>query len=514
MQRLPRKLFWGIGLASTGLIGVAAFFATGSAFWRNQARAETPETAAQDPSNPDDTTLTVRTIHPKCDPSFSLSIKAPAQIVPYEWADLEGQVAGRVEFIRKAEGAAVTEGELLVKIAVPDLEEEVKQKESIIRQKQADLELAQANEKIAQRMATVAEKNIDVVKAGVESAKGMLNYRSKEFNRLRGLVEDKAATQQVVEEHELLYWATVAELAKAKANVLKADADLELARAKLDAAGADVHLKRELIAVAQKDRDHAQAMADYSRITAPFDGVLTRRNVNRGSFVQNATTAHTIPLMRVERRDIVTVTMRVPDTFASLVTSDTEAVIEMSEFPGLLIHGKVTRFSPSLERETNDHTLPVQVDLYNGTEEEYQKFLVKEKAKKVPFDDLKEGPPPIVPTITGTKTEVARRLYPGMYGEMKLVFRELSHVFLIPSDAIVRPGGTPYIYLVKDGKAALVPVDVQVDDQHLAKVAIISKSKTGIVKRNLTGEEQVIYSNQGELTDGEVVKTIPQDWMP
>jgi hypothetical protein len=221
-----------------------------------------------------------------------------------------------------------------------------------------------------------------------------------------------------------------------------------------------------------------------------------------------------VPLLRVERRDIVTVTMRVPDTFASLVTNDTEAIIEMSEFPGLLIHGKVTRFSPSLEREANDHTLPVQVDLYNGTEEEYQKFLVKEKARKVPFDDLKEGPLPIVPTITGAKTEVARRLYPGMYGEMKLVFRELSHVFLIPSDAIIRPGGTPYIYLVKDGKAVLVPVEVQVDDQHLTKVAIISKTKTGTIKRNLTGEEQIAYSNQGELTDGEAVKTIPQDWMP
>ncbi|HEV3081330.1 MAG TPA: efflux RND transporter periplasmic adaptor subunit [Gemmataceae bacterium] len=514
MQRLPRKIFWGIGLAGVMVIGALIVIATGVPFWRNQARAETLESFAQEPSGQDDMTMTVRTICPKCDPSFSLSIKAPAQIVPYEWADLEAQVAGRVEFIRKAEGAPVTDGELLVKIAVPDLEQEVKQKESIIRQRQADLALAQANEKIAQKTALVAAKSIEVEKAGVEAADGMLNYRTKEFNRLRGLVEDKAATQQVVEEHELLYKATRADLTKAKANVLKAEADLEQARAKLDAAAADVHLKGELIEVARKDRDHAQAMADYAGITAPFDGVVTRRNVNRGSFVQNATTAHTIPLMRVERRDIVTVTMRVPDTFASLVTNNTEAVIEMSEFPGLLIHGKVSRFSPSLEREANDHTLPVQVDLFNGTDEEYQKFLSKEKARKVPFDDLKEGPLPIIPTITGTRTDVPHRMYPGMYGEMHLVFRELSHVFLIPSDAIVRPGGTPYIYLVKNGKAALVPVEVQVDDQHLAKVAIITKTSTGVVKRNLTGEEQVIYSNQGELTDGEAVKAIPQDWTP
>src|SRR5437879_5078589 len=101
-----------------------------------------------------------------------------------------------------------------------------------------------------------------------------------------------------------------------------------------------------------------------------------------------------------------------------------------------------------------------------------------------------------------------------MYGEMHLVFRELSHVYLIPSDAIVRSGGTPYIYLVKDDKATFVPVEIQVDDQRLAKVAIISKTATGTLKRNLAGTEQVIYSNQGELTDGEEVKPMPQDWRP
>src|SRR5438270_1448184 len=101
-----------------------------------------------------------------------------------------------------------------------------------------------------------------------------------------------------------------------------------------------------------------------------------------------------------------------------------------------------------------------------------------------------------------------------MYGEMHLVFRELSHVYLIPSDAIVRSGGTPYIYLAKNGKATFVPVEIQVDDQRLAKVAIIAKTANGMVKRNLTDAEEVIYSNQGELADGEQVKPIPQDWMP
>src|SRR5207237_485779 len=145
----------------------------------------------------DDNAVPVRTIRPKCHPSFSLSVKAPAQVVPYEWADLEAQVAGRVEFIRKAEGAPVTAGELLVKIAVPDVDEEVKQKESIVRQKEAELALAKANENIAMKTAAVAARNIDVEKAGVDLADAMVSYRGKMFRRLRGLVEDKATMQQV-----------------------------------------------------------------------------------------------------------------------------------------------------------------------------------------------------------------------------------------------------------------------------------------------------------------------------
>src|SRR5262249_53547728 len=156
---------------------------------------------------------------------------------------------------------------------------------------------------------------------------------------------------------------------KAKTGVQKAEADLQEAHAKLEAAQADIVLKNELIEVAKKDRDRVQVLANYAKITAPFDGKITQRNVNRGSFVQNATTAHTVPLLRVERQDIVTVMMKVPDEFASFVSNDTDAVIEMSELPGRLIHGKVTRFSPTLDTKAQDHTLPVQVDLFNGTED-------------------------------------------------------------------------------------------------------------------------------------------------
>jgi hypothetical protein len=68
--------------------------------------------------------------------------------------------------------------------------------------------------------------------------------------------------------------------------------------------------------------------------------------------VQNASSGHPEPLLSVSRTDIVTVCMRVPDSYAPYITSGTEAVLEMSELPGQRIHGKVTRFTPSLQTDT------------------------------------------------------------------------------------------------------------------------------------------------------------------
>jgi multidrug efflux pump subunit AcrA (membrane-fusion protein) len=456
----------------------------------------------------------VRVIRARCDPSFALSVKAPAQVQTYEAADLESQVAGRVEYIRKAEGSRVQAGELLVKIAVPDLAADVLQKESVIRQREAELALAEANQRTAQTAVAVAGKSVEVAKSAVQTAQATEDYRLKEYRRFVSMARDNASTGQLVDEQELAYKAAAADTMRARANVLKVTSDLEEAQAKFDAAKTDVKLKAALVEVARKDRDHAQVLADYAKILAPFDGVITHRSVDPGSFVQNATSAHTQPLLRIERQDLVTVTMKVPDTFAPCVGPNTEAVIEMSELPGQLIHGKVTRFSPSLESAARDHTLPVQVDLFNGTEGDYQRFLANERAKKQPFDDLKEGPLPIRPEVTGAGVDQSHQLYPGMYGEMKLIFRKLANTYLLPSDAIVRQGGSSFLYLLRNGKAALVPVEVQVDDQRLAKVVVLEKTAGGLVKRDLTGQEEVIYSNQSELSDGQAVKPMPQDWSP
>jgi multidrug efflux pump subunit AcrA (membrane-fusion protein) len=514
MWLLRKKTFWGAGLAGTLLIVgvvVAIMAAEGAGTQPGSGAAE-----GAGPSQAEDGDLgaiSVKTIRPKCDPSFTLSVREPATVAAYYLSELDAQVAGKIEFIRKAEGAPVKKGELLAKIAVPDLDQEVALKEAVIKQRQEELEVARKSVKIAEAGKVVAENDIEVQKASVEVAKAMEIYKGKQYRRFKELAHlpVPGALGQVEDEAEKDHLAALADLKRANNAVIKAESALVEARAKLDAANADVKLKAALIGVAEKDRQKAKAMADYSEIRSEFHGNVKRRFVDPGSFLRIGE-----PVMAVERTDIVTVTMKVPDTFAPYVNENTDAFIEMSELPGQLIHGKVTRFSPSLQTKANDRTMLVAVDLYNGSEDQYTIFLNQERAKKVPYDDLKEGPMPICPKVAGVKVAAEpHRLRSGMYGEMRLVFRKLPNVFLIPSDAIDRAGGTPSLFLVKDGKAVRVEAIVEVDDQNMAMVKIIERSTAGEqVKRPLTGTEEIVYSNFNELTDGQTVNTIPVDWTP
>jgi multidrug efflux pump subunit AcrA (membrane-fusion protein) len=514
MQLVQKKTVWWAGSAMTvAALGVILTFMAAQTTQVSQAGPAVENNAA--PQDEGGTSaLTVKTIFPKCDPAFAFSVLEPAEVKPYYISELDAQVAGQVERIRKAEGASVTTGELLAKIAVPDLDKEVALKEATIKQRQQELEVARQNVKIAEAAKAVADNGIEVEKAGLDAAKAMENRRLKLYRRLQILTKgpDPAATGEVVEEAELAYLSALADVRRASNAVIKAQSALTEAEAKLEAAKADIKLKQALIGVAEQDREKAKALAAYAEVHSLFTGKVKRRHADPGSFVRVGE-----PILTVERTDIVTVTMKVPDTFASYVSQDTDAFIEMSELPGQPIHAKVTRMVPSLETKSNDHTMLVLVDLYNGTQKEYEEFLAQEKAKKPPrepFDDLKENSLPVPPKFMGANAPEAHHLLPGMYGQMRLVFNKLPNVFLIPSAAIDRSGGTPSIFLIKNGKAHRVEVEVDVDDQKLARVRLIERTATGEVKRDLTGNEEIIYSNLNEIAQGEAVDTIPVDWKP
>ena len=451
----------------------------------------------------------VKTVRPKLDPDFKVIASNPGYVNAYYRVDLEAQVPGVVEKLTKDIGDPVKKGEEVLKLSVPDLAADVKVKDAIIADKRDELTVAQSQKELADAAIKAAQAVVKEMTENVVVAADDAEYRATRARRFETLVGESAAIKDVASE-------TLAESKKAQAAVVGAQASVERAQtevaeatAKLGAARADLKLQQAEIDQAIAERDKAQAMLDFASLKAPFDGVVVRRLVDPGSFVSNSSAGHSDALLTLERTDILTVVGNFPDVYAPYINNGTEVLLEMSELPGVVIHGKVTRYAPTLQTASSDRTMRVEVDLYNGSAEEYQKFM---KTTAVTREGLKGGELPLFPAVTVTSGSKKVQLLPGMYGDMKLVLKNFKNAELLPSSAVFSRGGVRYVFLVRDGKAVLTHVDVQAENGTLDKV-LVSETKDGEeVWRELLPTDEVVNSNQGELRDGQEIKTVPVEW--
>ena len=111
-------------------------------------------------------------------------------------------------------------------------------------------------------------------------------------------------------------------------------------------------------------------------------------------------------------------------------------------------------------------------------------------------------------------------LNPGMYGSAKLILQRFDEAYLVPSGVIFAGESSynTYIYEVRDGRAYRVPVRVQLDDGVESKIVKLVKQtnpQTGQVEETtlpVTDKEEIVLNDQGELSDGQAVTTIPVSW--
>jgi RND family efflux transporter MFP subunit len=101
---------------------------------------------------------------------------------------------------------------------------------------------------------------------------------------------------------------------------------------------------------------------DYASVVAPFDGVITKRNVDVGSLVQGNATSGTF-MFTIMQSDVMRVWVYVPQDTAFGLAPGVDAVVRVPEIPGRTFSGKVTRIAKALE--TNTRTLLTEIDISN-----------------------------------------------------------------------------------------------------------------------------------------------------
>jgi HlyD family secretion protein len=376
----------------------------------------------------------------------------PGQIEAFEQTALFAKLPAYVEKLRVDIGDPVAADQVLVDLSIPELKEEARQKESAVVQAEAEIELAVAAIRAAKAAVATAGANVSAAEAGETRAEADYARWQSQDARIRELVTNGSLDRKLADETRDSLKAAEAARGEASAKVQAANAALAQSRAEVAKATANEAVARARHGNAEADLSRVKALLRYTQIRAPYAGVVTERNVNRGDFVQPASTMNAKPLLCVARTDTVRIFVDVSEMESPWVEAGRAGYVNVQALPDRIVEGKVTRTSWSL---STNRTLRTELDL---------------------------------PNPKGV-------LRPGMYATAHILLQERPNVYVLPLSAIVRDGKKAYCWVVSDGKAVRTPIAVglQVNND----VEVVS---------GLKGDELVVQSQVGSLQDGQAVE--------
>ncbi len=286
---------------------------------------------------------------------LSRNLTLTAEFKPYQEVDVMAKVAGYIKQINVDIGDRVTEGQLLATLEIPEMDDD-------LRHANASVERSQANVKQAQDELTRAKSAYDVAEQYYER----LNDVSK---KRPGLV----AQQEIDDAH-------------GKALV---------AQAQVAAANSAVESSNQQVSVNQSDVSRVHTMMDYTRVCAPFAGVVTKRYADKGSMIQAGTASQSqaMPVVRLSQNNLLRLILPVPESAVPTVHIGQQVEVRVPSL-NRSFAGLVKRFEDKLSLETR--TMDTEVDVPN-------------------------------PSLV---------LMPGMYAEVNLTLARRDHVLVAPVNAV------------------------------------------------------------------------------
>jgi RND family efflux transporter MFP subunit len=353
------------------------------------------------------------------------AIKRPGyNIEAYQSTPLYPRITGYVSKWNVDIGSPVSRDMVLAELSVPEMEVELRQKEAAVAQ---------------------AEAEIPQARSALLRAQAEQDRTKSQYERLAKIGRNGVIDPESVEEARFGF-------AAAQAGVAKAQADVKVAE--------------ERLRVVQRAQDYTRTLLQYAKIRAPFDGVITQRNVSEGDFVQPIAGKKGEAMFVVDQVDPVRVFVHVPEGEAVWIRDGLAASVRSQSLPGWEFKGTVTRTARSLSPATR--TLRTEIDL---------------------------------PNLQG-------KLIPGMYVDVTLVV-EHKDVWTLPASAVLTEEDQPICYRQEVGKAIRTPLRVGLRGDGL--VEVLKKQVKGSdpgtegVWEDFTGKEEVISSGVAGLKDGQRV---------
>ena len=313
------------------------------------------------------------------------TITIPGDLTSYQSVDIRAKVTGFVESIEVDRGSWVKQGDALAVLSAPEMRAQRLEAEAKVQR--IESQRAEAEAKLAAAQSTVA-----ALQANVASSQGT-------YDRLKSA----SATPGVIAGNDLDIAAR----------------SLEAQRMNVEAQKSSVEAQRASIASLDKEKAVAQAavgvvkeMEGYLQVTAPFDGVVTERNVHPGNLAGPSSN----PIMRIEQISRLRLNVPVPETYVGRITKGTRVNFRVTAFPDETFQGLIARPAQSLDMKTR--SMVVELDVSN-------------------------------PRV---------RLAPGMFAEVQWpVSRQQTSLFVTTS-AVVRTSERQFVIRVRNGVAEWVDV--------------------------------------------------------
>jgi HlyD family secretion protein len=346
-------------------------------------------------------------------------------------------------------GKLVGRGQLLAELSIPELDQELREKEAEVAHAEAEQALAQAARKVAEAGVRAAGAQLGKARAAVDRAQAEQEKTDSEYRRIVQLAQSSSINPKVVDEAKNHLRAAQAATRDAVSHVEAAEAAIEQSNALVERAVADEKAAHAGKLLADAGQARVTAMVDYQRIEAPFDGTVSARNVDVGHFVQPAEAAQARAIFTIVQTDVVRIFVDVPEVDAPLVDRGDPAVIQVDSLSGKKFAAEVTRTTWTLDPATR--TLRTEIDVPNETGE----------------------------------------LRPGMYAFATIKLAEVVDALVIPLSAVRSENEKASCFCVADGRLVEVPLSLGLSDGK--EVEVVS---------GLNGDEQLVEKNTVSLADG------------
>ncbi len=293
---------------------------------------------------------------------LNATVRLPGELRPYEAVAIYPKVTGFVKWMGVDRGSRVRSGQAIARLEAPELASQRRE----------------------------AEAKVQSARAQLTEGEAKLAADESTYQRLKAA----AATPGVVSGN-----------------------DLEVAQKAAEADRARVRSLQEGVEAAQAAVRSVQEIESYLEVRAPFDGVVTERNVHPGALVGPAGgPGAMVPMLRVEQVSRLRLVVPVPEANVSGVLEGAKVSFTVPAFPGETFSGTVSRIAHAIDEKTR--TMPVELDVSNP-----------------------KG-----------------RLAPGMFPEVGWALRRPQPTLFVPPSAVARTTERTFVVRVRDGKTEWVDV--------------------------------------------------------